>query len=97
MRHQCPRCTLKHLGQAWVLLIEASQDTRYAHHAVLAVGHLAEAEQECMIILPEVAHHIRRLRLRLLRQMEDGRYHIPLDRFIKRILPFLNAKEVSHV
>ena len=68
---QCPRCTLKHLGQAKacaklarLLLAEArvlgfESLKGYPHHYWDALGHMAQAEDEVLVVLPEVAGAIR--------------------------------------
>jgi len=48
MRKQCLECTLKHVAQALVLLCEVPKG--YPLHKWVAIGHLAEAEDECNII-----------------------------------------------
>lgn len=59
-------CTLKHLGQAVVLLAES--DKGYPTHKYIAMGHLAEAEDECISKYPEVANKIRETRV----AVQDG-------------------------
>jgi len=44
MRKGCYKCALKHLAQAMVLLLESKKG--YPIHRWLAVGHMAEAEDE---------------------------------------------------
>lgn len=63
-REACQDCVRKHLGQAVVLLNEMLMG--YPEHKWLAVGHLAEAAEECIGQFPEVAHMIREDRLLLM-------------------------------
>jgi len=53
-------CVMKHLGQACVLEIEA---INYPIHKFLCIGHLAEAEAECMDKHPDFAAMIRDARI----------------------------------
>jgi len=48
MRKHCLECALKHVAQALVLLCEVPKG--YPLHKWVAVGHLAEAEDECNIL-----------------------------------------------
>lgn len=64
MRRGCPFCVRKHLAQAVVLLTESIKG--YPHHLWLAVGHLAEAEDECEELYPEFAKRIRDVRLEVM-------------------------------
>ncbi len=61
MRPSCLMCARKHLGQAEVLMSEALKG--YPQHAWLAIGHLAEAEDELLEKYPELAATIREHRL----------------------------------
>jgi hypothetical protein len=60
-RKLCLNCSLKHLGQALVLLAEAVKG--YPLHKYIAMGHLAEAEDECIAKYPKMAEKIRDTRL----------------------------------
>ena len=62
-RDFCPRCAIKHLAQARVLLLE--RDKGYPLHAWYALGHLAEAEDEIVTRMPDEAAKIREQRLLL--------------------------------
>lgn len=62
MRPSCLFCARKHLAQAEVLMSEALKG--YPRHAWLAVGHLAEAEDELLEKFPELAGTVRDHRLR---------------------------------
>jgi len=71
---QCPRCTMKHLGQAKalaklarLLLAEArvlgfEALKGYPHHYWDALGHMAQAEDEILVIMPKEAEMIRKAR-----------------------------------
>lgn len=60
-RKLCLKCTLKHLGQAMVLFTETVKG--YPMHKYLGLGHLAEAEDECISKYPNIANMIRKTRL----------------------------------
>ncbi len=62
-RNFCPRCAIKHLAQARVLLLE--RDKGYPLHSWYAIGHLAEAEDEIVVRMPDEAASIRAARLAL--------------------------------
>jgi hypothetical protein len=62
-RNFCPRCAIKHLAQARVLLLETRKG--YPHFAWYAIGHIAEAEDEIVVRMPEEALKLRELRLQL--------------------------------
>ncbi len=64
-RKSCMDCVRKHLAQAVVLLDETHLG--YPHHRWLAVGHLAEAESECLDEHPEFAAKIRACRLQVMK------------------------------
>lgn len=57
MRESCIDCVRKHIAQATVLLIESHMG--YCVHRWLAIGHLAEAEAESILMYPELANRIR--------------------------------------
>lgn len=60
MRPSCLNCCRKHLAQASVLATESRLG--YPLHRWLAVGHLAEAEDEILERSPEIAKQIRIVR-----------------------------------
>ncbi len=66
-RKSCMDCVRKHLAQAQVLLDEAHLG--YPHHRWLAVGHLAEAESECLDEHEEFARKIRSCRLDVMQSL----------------------------
>jgi hypothetical protein len=63
LRPTCLQCVAKHLGQACVLLRETCKG--YPEHYFIAIGHLAEAEDECVMKYPGLAAFLRDLRLQL--------------------------------
>lgn len=65
-RPSCIMCTLKHLGQAVVLLQESI--TGYPSHRWLAAGHMAEAEAEAPS--HDLANRIREQRLAVMDDLE---------------------------
>ncbi len=67
-RKSCLDCVRKHLAQASILLDEAHLG--YPHHRWLAVGHLAEAESECLNEHPAFARKIRECRLEVMKSYE---------------------------
>lgn len=62
-RDFCPRCAIKHLAQARILLLE--RDKGYPHHVWYAQGHMAEAEDEIIERMPDEANMIREQRVAL--------------------------------
>lgn len=62
-RDFCPRCAIKHLAQARCLLLEVKQG--YPHHIWYALGHMAEAADEIVEMMPTEALAIREARLEL--------------------------------
>lgn len=66
-RKSCMDCVRKHLAQAQVLLDEAQLG--YPHHRWLAVGHLAEAESECLDEHDDFARKIRECRLDVMQSL----------------------------
>lgn len=66
MRTSCLDCVEKHLAQAWVLLSEFGKDNhKYQFHLTLALGHLAEAEDEALVEHGAISRKIREIRTRL--------------------------------
>ena len=57
MRKSCISCVLKHLSQAMVLETECVLG--YPSHKWWVIGHLAEAESECVGQFPSLAEAIR--------------------------------------
>ena len=56
----CAACGLKHLSQAWILYQESI--TGYPHHYWPSMGHMAEAEDEIALRMPQEAGEIRAAR-----------------------------------
>lgn len=78
VRDPCIRCTIKHLGQAKILLDEARLG--YPHHVWYAMAHMAEAEAECVDALPADAGQIRAERIKVqdsLNSGEPGEVYLP--------------------
>ena len=63
MRPSCPACAKKHLAQAMILLAESKKG--YPEHKTLALGHMAEAEDELILKYPLYANKIRAKRLKI--------------------------------
>ncbi len=66
MRETCLFCVSKHIAQAIVLIAESAKG--YPFHLWIAVGHLAEAEDECVSEFPELTDNIRKVRLSIMGQ-----------------------------
>lgn len=69
VRDFCPRCAIKHLGQAAILLREAKMG--YPHHVWYACAHMAEAADEIVDRMPNEANIIRNARVRLERSLAE--------------------------
>jgi len=78
LRESCLLCVLKHLGQAAALMSETRQD--YPAHRWLAVGHMAEAAEECCKDYPKLADEIRKHRLRYMTGLD---YVVPIVKLIE--------------
>jgi len=82
-RTRCLDCTRKHLSQAYVLLNEYADDpVEFEEHFWYAMGHLAEAADECKGLV--LSHLIRAHRRRM---QDDDEYWIdfkPLLRLANR-------------
>lgn len=76
-RDWCPRCAIKHLGQARALLLERKKG--YPHHVWYAIGHMAEAEDEIIERMPDEAAAIRAERMKLEKDLEA---HIDFERLM---------------
>jgi hypothetical protein len=81
MRKFCIYCIRKHLAQASVLLDEIT----YPHHRWLAVGHLAEAESECMEKILEFVDEIRKMRIAIMHDNENPMVEELIIKFTKLI------------
>lgn len=73
-RDSCPRCAIKHLTEAWLLrgrlvqicrklaqghILRTESRLGYTEHYWLALGHLAEAEDELLAFDPDLAGQVR--------------------------------------
>jgi hypothetical protein len=63
MRESCSNCAKKHLTQAIILLSESKKG--YPKHRALALGHMAEAEDELIKEYPKQANKIRASRVKM--------------------------------
>ena len=72
MRITCLDCVRKHLAQASVLMDESYLG--YPHHFWFAVGHMAEAESECLSKFPKLAYKIRLSRMLMMNKQEDPNF-----------------------
>lgn len=71
----CPRCAIKHLGKAKILMDEARLG--YPHHVWYAMANMSEAEDELVTFMSAQATAIRRKRLRMQRALAAGRLWVP--------------------
>ena len=69
MRPSCLNCSRKHIAQAEVLMAEARKG--YIQHGWLAVGHMAEAEDELLEKYQEIADKIREERLKYMDSLNN--------------------------
>lgn len=69
MRTTCLFCVSKHISKAAILVSESCQG--YPVHIWFAIGNLSEAEDEAVSEFPELAKHIREVRLALMGQVQD--------------------------
>jgi hypothetical protein len=86
-RPVCLLCSLKHLAQARAILFETRKG--YPEHVWYAIGHLAEAEDECLAEWPALAERIRKER----KKLELDSKHFPdtgklMRMILKRLRPF---------
>lgn len=79
-RNTCPRCAIKHLGQAMVLVLETYKG--YPHHVWFALAHMAEAEDELLPGMPVEANMIREQRVLL---EKDFTYAVPWKKLMYAI------------
>lgn len=61
IREACALCALKHLAQAWVLMLEFRKGFPSRHYR-LAMGHMAEAEDELVGKFAGLAASVREAR-----------------------------------
>ena len=69
MRPSCLNCCRKHLAQAEVLMLEVYKG--YVAHSWLAIGHLAEAEDEMLEDYPHITDKIREERLKYIESLNN--------------------------
>ena len=74
-RDFCPRCAIKHLGKASILLKEAKLG--YPHHVWYAMANMSEAEDEIVDMLPEEAEDIRSSRIQVQEALTKGEVFVP--------------------
>ena len=91
MRDYCLDCTIKHLGQAYVLHSEV--ESGYPKHLIAVIGHLAEASEECIGASKELSDEIRQYRLLLLENLipimkEEKKVSIPYFDLFEKCLSF---------
>jgi len=80
MRESCLNCVRKHLGNAAVLMHEARFG--YPDHMWLAIGHLCQAEVECLAEHPLIALAIYNGRKSY--EESDGTYPLPIMELIEQ-------------
>ncbi|MFA7219330.1 MAG: hypothetical protein WC119_02365 [Synergistaceae bacterium] len=95
MRNYCLDCTIKHLGQAYVLHGEVTQG--YPQHILGVIGHLAEAAEECAGASAELSKKIRQYRLLILESiipiMDEGQdVSIPYFDLFLEVMKVLKEK-----
>lgn len=79
LEEQCLNCCRKHLGQAYVLMLENSTG-RYPTHFWKAIGHMACAEAHTIIKYTELSEAIEKERLAM---MENSEYYARFDYLIE--------------
>ena len=71
------------------MITQIEANSGYPDHALLVVGHLAEASEECMAIAPELAAEIRQYRLLA---MEDIKTEIPYFLLYNKVKDLIKDK-----
>jgi hypothetical protein len=84
MRKSCLYCVTKHLGKAFVNLMESHQG--YPEFMLLVIGNLAEAEDESLKDYPELSKEIRDHRKKL---MDDYNYEVPFFEIYEKVRKLL--------
>lgn len=74
-REFCPRCAIKHLGKAKVLLDEARLG--YPHNVWFAIANMSEAEDELVDMMPAEATRIREARKLLEAHVFEFEQYVP--------------------
>jgi hypothetical protein len=90
MRPTCLDCAGKHLAQACVLLKETK--TGYPAFKWFVIGHLAEAEEETVLLYPDLANEIREHRVAW---SNDDTVLIPFEELLAKIDDLLESDEQS--
>jgi hypothetical protein len=95
MRNYCLHCTIKHLGQAYVLQGEVTQG--YPEHILGVIGHLAEASEECVGVSKDLADKIRQYRVLLLENIipiarDEGDVDIPYFDLFQEVIKLIDEK-----
>lgn len=85
LRNSCLSCVRKHLAQALVLMGEVRQG--YPAYRWIAIGHMAEAGDECCKDYPKLAAAIRAERLKY---MADPDYAVPVMKLIEKASNLVN-------
>lgn len=91
MRKYCLYCVIKHLSQAFINQIEA--ESSYPDHAILVIGHLAEASEECYGASKELADEIRQYRLLY---MENSNIDIPYFELYNKVKKLIIEKDCGN-
>ena len=79
MRKYCLNCVRKHLGKAEAKFNEFLRGD-YDEHFWLAIGEMAEAEDECIVEYPQLAALIREERIKA---MEEDDYFVDIVALIR--------------
>lgn len=74
-RNFCPRCAIKHLAKAHILMDESLLG--YPFHVWYAMGNMSEAEDEIVEFLPEQAAEIRKERLKIQEALSKAGTYMP--------------------
>jgi hypothetical protein len=74
-RDFCPRCAVKHLGKASVLMKEYRLG--YPHHVWYAMSNMSEAEDEIVDMMPKEAEAIRVERIQMQDALSNGTMYYP--------------------
>ena len=93
MRIPCFNCVRKHLAQALVLMCETEKG--YPTHGWIAVGHLAEAEDEAIRLDPEhqITDIIRETRLQYMNYLEDR--HVGFTGDITQLIQYVTELKMA--
>lgn len=89
VRDTCINCVAKHLGQAHALLAETCKG--FPEHYWFAIGHFAEAEDECIMRFPALAAFIRDQRKQLEKDA-DYREKMPWPTIFRQVEEYLKRE-----